>query len=47
MTTENMLGKLEVRFDEWLAKFEEQPISTGLKVVLVILLLRFVWRSFK
>ena len=45
--TENMLGKLEQRFDEWLAKFEQQPISMGIKVVLVLLLLRFAWRSFK
>ena len=47
MNTEKVMGKLEARFDEWLAKFEEQPISMGLKVVIVVLLMRWVWRSFK
>lgn len=42
-----MLGKLEARFDDWLEKFEERPISMGLKVVVVLLILRWVWRSFK
>ena len=47
MDMERTMSKLEARFDEWLAKFEEQPISMGLKVVIVVLLLRWVWRSFK
>ena len=44
---EKTLGKLEAKVDEWIAKFEAEPISTGVKVVLVVLLLRFIWRSFK
>ena len=44
---EKTMNKLEARFDEWLAKFEEAPISTGFKVVIVVLLIRWVWRSFK
>jgi len=44
---ENVLAKLEAKVDEWIAKFENEPISTGIKVVLVVLLLRFIWRSFK
>src|SRR3990167_4348782 len=47
MNTEAVMSKLEARFDEWLAKFEEKPISMGLKVVIVVLILRWVWRSFK
>ena len=47
MTAEQMVGKLEQRFDAWLEKFEEQPISMGLKVIIVVLLLRWVWKSFK
>lgn len=47
MQTEQVMGKLEARFDEWLAKFEEKPISMGFKVVIVVLLLRWIWRSFK
>ena len=47
MDMKNVVDKLEARFDGWLAKFEEQPISMGIKVVLVVLLLRFIWRSFK
>ena len=47
METEKMVSKLEARFDEWLSKFEQQPISMGLKVVIVVLLLRWIWRSFK
>ena len=43
----NVLSKLETRFDEWLEKFEERPISTGIKVVIIVILLRLVWRSFK
>ena len=44
---EKTLERLEARFDEWLGKFEERPISMGLKVVLAVLLLRWVWKSFK
>ena len=44
---ETVMTKLEARFDEWLGKFEQNPISMGLKVVIVVLLLRWVWRSFK
>jgi hypothetical protein len=44
---ESVMSKLEARFDDWLAKFEERPISMGLKVILVVVLLRWVWRSFK
>lgn len=47
MKSEEMIGKLEARFDDWLAKFEQQPISMGLKAILVVLILRWVWRSFK
>ena len=47
MDADKVAGKLEARFDEWLAKFEEQPISMGFKVVVVVLLLRWIWRSFK
>ena len=47
MNTEAVMSKLEARFDEWLAKFEEKPISMGLKVVIVVLILGWVWRSFK
>ena len=47
MESEKMVSKLEARFDEWLEKFEEKPISMGLKVVIVVLILRWVWRSFK
>ena len=47
MEAEKMFSKLEVRFDDWLAKFEEQPISMGFKVIIVVLLLRWIWRSFK
>lgn len=44
---EKTMAKLEEHFDQWLVKFEERPISTGIKVVLVVLLLRWIWRSFK
>ena len=47
MDAEKIVSKLEARFDEWLEKFEERPISMGLKVVIVVLILRWVWRSFK
>ena len=44
---ESTMNKLEARFDDWLGKFESQPISMGFKVVIVVLLLRWIWRSFK
>ena len=47
MDAKKMMGSLEARFDEWLEKFEEKPISTGFKVIIVVLLLRWIWRSFK
>jgi hypothetical protein len=47
MNAEQMVGSLEKRFDEWLAKFEERPINMGIKVIVVVLLLRWIWRSFK
>jgi len=41
------MDKFEQRFESWLTTFEERPIATGIKLVIVILILRFVWRSFK
>jgi len=47
METKEMLGRLEARFDKWLDEFEQRPISMGIKVVIVVLFLRWIWRSFK
>ena len=47
MELKDLLGKVETRFERWLDTFEEKPISTGFKVVLIVLLLRWIWRSFK
>ncbi len=47
MEAQQMMDKLEARFDDWLGKFEERPISMGFKVIVVVLLLRWIWRSFK
>lgn len=47
MKLEQFGGKLEAKFDEWLAKFEANPVSVSIKVVIVLLLLRWAWRSFK
>lgn len=47
MKTDAMMEKIEARFDAWLEAFEEKPLSTGLKVFLVIVFLRWAWRSFK
>lgn len=42
-----MMGKLEARFDSWLEQFEEKPISMGIKVIVIVVLIRWIWRSFK
>ena len=47
MNLEATMSKIEARFDKWLSDFEEKPISTGLRVVIIVLLLRWVWKSFK
>ena len=47
MGTEKMLEKLETRFDKWLDEFEARPISMGIKLIIVVVLLRWIWRSFK
>ena len=47
MNMEQTMSKLEARVDEWIGKFEERPISMGIKVVVIVLLLRWIWRSFK
>ena len=47
MDFEQLGSKLEARFDGWLNEFGEKPISTGFKVVIIVLLLRWIWRSFK
>lgn len=47
MNAQEVMSKFEARFDEWLAKFEERPIAMGIKVVIAVLLIRWVWRSFK
>ena len=42
-----ILERLETKFDGWFAEFEERPISMGIRVLIVILLLRYIWRAFK
>lgn len=44
---ESICKKMEDRFDKWLAAFEDRPISMGLKLVLAVLLLRWLWRQVK
>lgn len=47
MDESKFLSKIEARLDEWVARFEDKPISVGIKVIIVVLLLRWMWKSFK
>lgn len=46
MKTNDLLKKIESKFDAWLEKFEERPISTGIKVIVVVIILKWIWKSF-
>ena len=43
----DVMNRLESKFDAWLAEFESRPIVTGIKVVLIFLVLRWIWRAVK
>ena len=47
MEAEKFFSKMESRVDKWIDQFEKEPISVGLKVIIVVLLLRWAWRSFR
>ena len=47
MDSKAIMSRLETRFDTWLAEFEERPISMGIKVIIVVVILRWIWRSFR
>ena len=47
MEDNKIMGKLEARIDKWLEEFEEKPFSMGVKVIFVVIIIRWVWRSFK
>lgn len=47
MSGEQIMSKIEERFDGWLKEFEERPIRTGMVIIIVVLLLRWVWKSFR
>ena len=42
-----LMDRFEEHFEAWLKAFEERPIKTGLVIVIAVLLIRWVWRSFR
>lgn len=44
---DGVLARLSEMFERWLTEFEARPLRAGLKVLIVFIALRWVWRSLK
>ena len=47
MNMEAISTKIETQFDSWLKKFSDEPVATSFKVLVVIVVLRWIWKYVK